>query len=105
MGTQTNISAGEEIILFASNYSRTNYGFAGWSFDSTAQPGGSATIYGPNETIVAPAPTTPGETKTLYAVWVASAGNIQNWSGCSSMNIGDVTALKDLRDNDTYAVA
>ena len=30
---------------------------------------------------------------------------MQNWSGCNGMNIGDVTALKDTRDNDVYAVA
>ncbi len=105
MGTHTNVGENDQVTLYASNFSRTNYGFAGWSFDSTAQPGGSATIYGPNETITAPAPTTPGETKTLYAVWVQSAGNIQNWVGCSSMSVGQVTALKDLRDNQVYAVA
>ena len=89
--------------LFASNYSRTNYGFAGWSFDPNARPGGTSKIYGPNEAITAPAGTS-GETKILYAVWVQSAGDIQDWQGCSSMNIGDVTALKDTRDNNVYTV-
>ena len=100
----TNVAENDEIELLASNYYKTNYGFAGWSFDSSAQPGGSTTIYGPNESIIAPTSSTPGETKTLYAVWVASAGNIQNWSGCSSMSEGDVTALTDQRDNNVYTV-
>lgn len=30
---------------------------------------------------------------------------MQNWSGCSSMSIGDITALKDTRDDDVYTVA
>ncbi|MBQ3465069.1 hypothetical protein IJH15_02510, partial [Candidatus Saccharibacteria bacterium] len=33
------------------------------------------------------------------------AGSLQGWDGCSNMSVGDVTALTDLRDNDTYAVA
>ncbi len=107
-GVMTNlkhvVSQGEEITLYASNYSRANYGFAGWSFDQSAQPGGSARIYGPNETIVAPEGTL-GETKTLYAVWVASAGNLQSWSGCSSMSSGAVIALKDARDSNVYAIS
>ncbi|MBR3229075.1 InlB B-repeat-containing protein [Candidatus Saccharibacteria bacterium] len=100
----TNVGGGDEIELLAPNYYKTGYGFAGWSFDSSATPDGSATIYGPNESIIAPTSSTPGETKTLYAVWVASAGNIQNWSGCSSMSEGDVTALTDQRDNNVYTV-
>ena len=42
---------------------------------------------------------------SLYAVWVPSAGTIQNWTGCSTMTTGQVTALTDSRDNNTYAVA
>ncbi|MBQ3353099.1 InlB B-repeat-containing protein, partial [Candidatus Saccharibacteria bacterium] len=106
--THTNVGAGDETTLYASNFSRTGYGFAGWSFDPNAQPGGSSTIYGPMETITAPAFTgTPSSTASmaLYAVWVQSAGNIQGWTGCSSMSIGDVTALSDQRDTNTYAVA
>ena len=89
-----------ETILWAPNFKRDGYGFAGWntSFDY------SGTNYGPNQTITAPADV---ETNglSLYARWVPSQGTLQNWNGCSSMSIGDVTALTDNRDNDTYAVA
>ena len=90
----------ENATLWAPNFKRTGYGFAGWntSFDY------SGTNYGPNQTI-----TTPADIQTnglsLYARWIPSQGTLQNWNGCSSMNIGDVTALTDNRDNDTYAVA
>ena len=102
----TNVFEGDVFDLFASNYSKAGYGFAGWSFDQNAQPGGSSTIYGPNEAITAPAPTNPGqaETKTLYAVWVQSTGDLQDWNGCASMSAGAVTALKDTRDNQVYTV-
>ena len=102
----TGVAGGDVFDLYASNYSRDGYGFAGWSFDSNAEPGGSATIYGPNEALTAPAVVTPGETKTLYAVWVPAEANtyMQTWTGCSSMNSGDVTALKDQRDNNVYTV-
>ena len=102
----TNVTAGDVFDLFASNYSKANYGFAGWSFNQNAQPGGASKIYGPNEAIEAPAPSTPGETKTLYAVWVPAETGVymQTWNGCSSMNVGDVIALKDQRDNNVYTV-
>ena len=103
---------GDSITLYASNYQRPGYGFAGWSF-TQINPDASdaatliknATIYGPNETIVAPGRPIDSDTRTLYAVWIKSAGSIQNWSGCSSMSKGNVTALTDQRDNNTYAVA
>ena len=102
----TNVTAGDVFDLFASNYSKANYGFAGWSFNQNAQPGGASKIYGPNEAIEAPAPSTPGETKTLYAVWVPAETGVymQTWNGCPSMNVGDVIALKDQRDNNVYTV-
>ena len=88
------------IGLWASNFKRAGYGFAGWN---TAYDY-SGTTYGPQQTI-----TTPSNTSTkglsLYAVWIKSAGKLQNWSGCSSLTQGATTALTDERDGNTYAVA
>ena len=103
-GTMGKQSAGDnaEVMLLASNFSREGYGFAGWNtfYDYTG------TNYGPQETI-----TTPADTSTnglsLYAIWVPSAGSLQGFTcpNNTAMPIGTVTALTDLRDNDTYAVA
>jgi uncharacterized protein (TIGR02145 family) len=100
------VAEGDVFDLFAPNYSRAGYGFAGWSFDANAQPGGTSRIYGPNEAITAPASSTPGETKTLYAVWVPAQTGVymQTWNGCSSLTSGGVVALKDQRDNNVYTV-
>ena len=91
------------VTLIAHNFKRTNYGFLGWS-TSPRPTIGTDTIYGPMEDI-----TTPSDIENnglaLYAVWIPSAGDIQNWTGCNNMNQGDVTALSDKRDNNTYAVA
>ncbi|MBR3246438.1 hypothetical protein IKF87_00945 [Candidatus Saccharibacteria bacterium] len=99
MGDQ-NATNSTETTLWAPNFKRNGYGFAGWN---TAYDY-SGTNYGPNQTI-----TTLADIQTnglsLYARWIPSQGTLQNWNGCSSMNIGDVTALTDNRDNDTYAVA
>ena len=101
MGQQDVVSTDTSIGLLASNYSRAGYGFAGWN---TAADG-TGTNYGPQETIEF----TAGQYSTtglkLYAKWVASAGDLQNWSGCLSLASGAVTALTDQRDNETYAVA
>ncbi len=102
MGKQTPTSSELTygITLWAPNFKRQGYGFAGWNdkFDY------SGTNYGPNQTITAPADV---ETNglSLYAVWIKSAGSLQNWNGCSSLAQGAVTALTDERDNNTYAVA
>jgi uncharacterized protein (TIGR02145 family) len=123
LGTTTNLTsvspkAGKvsatsnaEIMLIAPNYSRPGYGFAGWSADFEAD--NSSTIYGPNETITVPDVSSHG--LILYPVWIASAGNLQGWS-CSNSNLtqaptsgratlASMTALKDTRDNNVYAVA
>ncbi|MBR3246342.1 hypothetical protein IKF87_00445, partial [Candidatus Saccharibacteria bacterium] len=102
MGIQTPTSSEltSGVTLWASNFKHDGYGFAGWntSYDY------SGINYGPNQTITAPSDiSTSG--LSLYAIWVPSAGDLQNWNGCSSLNQGDVTALKDSRNNNVYAVA
>ena len=112
MGHQP-VSDNANVTLLASNFSRTGYGFAGWNTKSDY----SGTFYGPQETITAPV----GASKngiTLYAVWVASAGSLQDaatvGSICNSLvtaptdgtaNLSSVSALTDSRDNNTYAIA
>ena len=121
MGTQCNLTDGESITLYASNFSRTGYGFAGWSdaYDYTTNP--NAKFYGPQETITVPEGTTANGL-SLYAVWVESIGSLQDvdkvatlcGTGTGSLtqaptdgtaNLSSVTALTDQRDNQTYAIA
>ena len=99
MGNQS-VSDNASVTLFASNFKRAGYGFAGWNTEFDY----SGTTYGPMETITAPSDVSTNGL-SLYAVWVKSAGTLQNWSGCSSLAQGSVTALTDNRDNGTYAVA
>ncbi len=112
-----NLSDDAPVTLLASNFSRTDYGFAGWSdkFDYATNP--NAKFYGPNETITVPTGTTANGL-SLYAVWIKSQGSIQDQSKvasvCSSLdtaptdgtaNLTSVSALTDQRDNNTYAIA
>ena len=103
MGDQSVSSSATKTTLYASNFSRDNYGFAGWN----TKADGTGTNLGPNEDIEFMA----GQYNTgglrLYAHWIASAGNLQNWTCPNdvSMPIDTVTALTDQRDNQTYAVA
>ena len=94
-GTMTNQSS-NTTKLIPSNYSRTGYGFAGWT---TAE---NATPYGPNATIDSSL-ASPG--LSLYAKWVKSEGDLQSWRGCNAMTENQVIALTDTRDNNVYAVA
>ena len=108
---------GNSIDLLASNFSRTGYGFAGWSdsFDYATNP--NAKFYGPQETITVPTGTTANGL-SFYAVWIKSQGSIQDQSKvasvCSSLttaptdgtaSLTSVSALTDQRDNNTYAIA
>ena len=119
-GTMADQDIASEVTLLPSNFSRTGYGFAGWSdkFDYATNP--EAKFYGPMETITLNTAdyigTNPG--LSLYAVWVKSQGNLQDStkvaSVCSSLatapidgtaNLSSVSALTDQRDNNTYAIA
>ena len=110
MGQQS-ASDGNTVTLLASNFSRNNYGFAGWN---TAYDY-SGTFYGPQEDITVPTGTTTNG-YSLYAVWVKSVGTMQANAGsvCSGLtiaptdgtaNLASVSALTDQRDNQTYAIA
>ena len=119
-GTMADQNIASSVTLLSSNFSRTGYGFAGWSdkFDYATNP--TAKFYGPNETITLNTAdytgTNPG--LSLYAVWVKSQGNLQDSakvaSVCNSLttapidgtaNLSSVSALTDQRDNNTYAIA
>ena len=122
MGVQA-IESNTLIMLLASNYSRVGYGFAGWSEDQNAiQHPTTAKIYGPQETISFEAGAYDAVGLDLYAVWVPSAGSLQDSSkvadlcgtGTDSLttaptdgtaNLTSVSALTDQRDNNTYAIA
>ena len=94
-------SIDKKITLWASNFQRPGYGFAGWN----TKADGTGISYGPNETIDITAGQYKNDTLKLYAMWVQSAGSLQTWTGCSSLATGAVTALTDQRDNNTYAIA
>lgn len=109
------IVEGDTVNLYASNFDRTDYGFLGWSFDKDAAETigtyNASRIYGPNEEITAPDyvdneySTNDNLVMPLFAIWLESSGDIQDWAGCNSMSTGDVIALTDTRDNNTYAIA
>ena len=125
MGSQ-GTSDGNTVQLYASNFSRQGYGFAGWSdaYDYATNP--NAHFYGPNEDITVPSGTSTNGLP-LYAVWIRSAGTMQDNTAavCNSLtaatyndegdsdestwsitaNLNSVSALTDTRDGDTYAIA
>ena len=94
----------ERVGLRSPNFAKTGYGFAGWSENPNATVNGSDKIYGPNENIIGGVLHYDSNRETtLYAVWVPSSGNMQNYS-CSSLASGKVVALTDTRDNNVYTV-
>ena len=116
MGCQS-ASDGQTKTLLASNFSRTGYGFAGWSDKYDYATNSSAKFYGPQEDVTVPTGTTANGL-SLYAVWVKSQGSLQDTSKvasiCSNLttapidgtaDLSSVSALTDQRDNQTYAIA
>ena len=131
MGRQA-ATDGNTVTLFASNFSREGYGFAGWSdaYDYATNP--NAHFYGPNEDITVPTGTTANGL-ALYAVWIKSVGNLQDSSKVAELcgngqgsltaatyddegdqdestwsitaNLSSISALTDTRDGQTYAIA
>ena len=90
-------SASATVAIIPSNYSRAGYGFAGWN----TEPDGSGDQYGPNSNIKMPK--TGGV--NLFAQWIEPIGTLQGWANPGGLNVGDVIALKDSRDNEVYTVA
>ena len=120
MGCQS-ASDNATVTLLASNFSRTGYGFAGWSDAYDYATNQNAHFYGPQEDITVPEGTTASGL-SLYAVWVQSAGNLQDTTKVAELcgtganalttaptdgtaNLSSVSALTDQRDNQTYAIA
>ncbi len=119
-GTMAEQNIAASVTLLPSNFSRTGYGFAGWSDKFDYATNSEAKFYGPMETITLNTAdytgTNPG--LSLYAVWVKSQGSLQDSdkvaSVCSNLttapidgtaNLASVSALTDQRDNNTYAIA
>ena len=120
MGCQTVSTSATTAKLFASNFSRAGYGFAGWSDAFDYATNANAHFYGPNEDITFTAGQYTGSNPglSLYAVWIQSAGSFQdvgktttvcNGLTAASVNgnrtLASVSALTDTRDNQTYAIA
>ncbi|MBQ3436645.1 hypothetical protein IJG26_01670 [Candidatus Saccharibacteria bacterium] len=137
MGRQTVDTSDTSATLIASNYSRAGYGFAGWSDAFDYATNANAHFYGPQEDITFTAGQYTGTNNglALYAVWVKSAGNLQDTAKVAelcgtggtagslvaaiyddegdsdestwSINAGltSISALTDSRDNQTYAIA
>ncbi|MBR3353040.1 InlB B-repeat-containing protein [Candidatus Saccharibacteria bacterium] len=136
--TQTNVGEGDPVTLLASNFKKAGNGFAGWSTDPDAwthftdnDNTNDPVIYGPMETIDAPAyPTNGTNIITMYAVWVpaeksdpsdpsSSPRYLQDFtaSNCNAMTStnfntttgeitpGSVIALTDKRDDEVYTIA
>ncbi len=105
-GFETNITSGSEVTLRASNFSRSGYGFTGWN----TKEDGTGTQYGPMETITFTSDMSANGL-VLFANWKAAETGITmqtfnpSASPYSTMPNGSVIALKDIRDNDVYAVA
>ncbi len=120
MGCQSISSSATSATLLASNFSRSGYGFAGWSDAHNYATNNNAHFYGPQEDIIFTAGQYTGTNNglALYAVWVKSEGSIQDTTKVASVcnrlttaptdgtaNLSSVSALTDQRDNQTYAIA
>ena len=121
MGCQSISDTDTSAMLLASNFSRTGYGFAGWSDKFDYATNGEAKFYGPQEDITFTAGEYTGSNNglALYAVWVKSEGSIQDSTKVSEVcnrlttaptngtaaNLSSVSAFTDSRDNNTYAIA
>lgn len=92
----------KDVDLLAPNFTRENYGFAGWSTDTDAwshltdtNPDNDPAIYGPNQTIAVDKDiiAEAGENRKLVlnAVWVPAEKDnsvpvtLQGWNGCSAL--------------------
>ena len=101
-----------DIDFIAPNYKRDGYGFAGWSYLKDAKvndPQYEGTIFGPNQGLSVSLPESmfdENKNLTIYAVWVPeeTSQTMQTFS-CDTLPQGNITALRDERDDNVYTVA
>ena len=102
MDAQT-ITYGEATKLTANAFTRSGYTFLGWS--TTQVAGGIGTVddveYFDRQSVNID---TFNTTIDLYAVWAAVFGDMQGWTGCSSLSANQSVYLTDTRDGKVYAV-
>ncbi|MBR3414967.1 InlB B-repeat-containing protein [Candidatus Saccharibacteria bacterium] len=109
MNNQT-IPLGTATALSANTYTRSGYTFLGWSNTADGKTGtatnGIGTMADVDYTDKQEVTdlTSGGQTKTLYAIWATIAGDMQTWTGCSSLSANSIVYLNDTRDNTVYAV-
>ncbi|MBR3414747.1 InlB B-repeat-containing protein, partial [Candidatus Saccharibacteria bacterium] len=110
MDNQT-INVGQATTLSENTFEREGYTFLGWSTESTGKTGTAVDGVGTAEDVDYENEESVTDisgfntTKTLYAIWEVTAdGDMQTWTGCSSLNSGDTVKLKDLRDGTIYNV-
>ena len=115
----TGVKDGDTVNLFPSNFSRTGYGFAGWSIDPDAgtklldnDNTNNPIVYGPQESVTLPEGFAGNDTDNdgivkLYAVWLQSQGNLQGWMGCNNLDTttyDQTTGALDLTKNSVITV-
>ncbi|MBQ8992232.1 InlB B-repeat-containing protein, partial [Candidatus Saccharibacteria bacterium] len=99
-GTMSNqtITVGTATNLSANAFTRSGYTFLGWDTDSSA----TTPTYSNQQSVTDL--TTSGNTIDLYAIWAPISGNMQSWTGCSSLSASQQIYLQDTRDNRVYSV-
>ncbi|MBR3415016.1 InlB B-repeat-containing protein, partial [Candidatus Saccharibacteria bacterium] len=105
------ITVGVATNLHANEFERTGYNFLGWSTSSNGKTGNAVDGIGTaadvdyaNEASVTDI-SDFNTTLNLYAIWeVAADGEMQTWTGCSSLSTGQIVKLKDTRDDTIYKV-
>ncbi|MBQ6414180.1 hypothetical protein IJI28_00965 [Candidatus Saccharibacteria bacterium] len=89
LGSSTDTTSTSAILL-ASNFSRTGYGFAGWSDVFDYETNANAHFYGPNDYITFAEGQYSGESGTnnglsLYAIWIKTQGSFQDSTKVSQL--------------------
>ena len=109
MDNQT-INVGQATALNKNEFTREGYTFLGWSTESTGKTGTAVDGVGTAEDVdyenEASVTDISGfnTTKTLYAIWEASAdGDMQSFV-CTSIASGATAKLRDTRDGQIYSV-
>ena len=122
----SNKKEGDTFTLIASNFSRSGYGFAGWSVDPNAgakladnDSTNNPIIYGPQETVTLPVGFLDNDTDNdgeikLYAVWIPAEKDgsnnpiyLQGWMGCGNLDTttyDSTTGALDLTKNSITAL-
>ena len=99
--TASGVGSENSTVILADALKREGYGFIGWCNQPTTNETCTGRVWQPGEPYSL---ANQNNALNLYGMWTEVTSEMQNWKGCSALQVNQTVRLVDLRDNNAYRV-